>query len=92
MVYDEVLEKIVPTYPYENYPDVSLGDFLSSELNHYLKAKQITIDRNEFNQKDKVIRWLNKQHPYLNMIGSEKLTDVSVQGKPIEKVMTLCTL
>jgi hypothetical protein len=81
VIYNEILEKKIPTYPYENYPDVSLGEFLSVEFNHYLQSKNLSLNRNEFNQKDKVIHWLNKQHPYLNMISCENLTDVSVQGK-----------
>ncbi len=85
-IYNEILEKIIPTYPYENYPDVSLGEILTTELNQYLQLKKLSLDKNEFNHKEKVLHWLNKQHPHLNMIGCEKLTDVSVQGRLVFEV------
>jgi hypothetical protein len=80
-IYNDILEKKLPTYPYENYPDLSLGEFISEEFDQYLQLKKLTIEKDEINQKEKVIDWLSKQHPYLNTIGCEKLTDVSVQGK-----------
>jgi hypothetical protein len=80
-IYDEILEKKVPTYPYLNYPDLSLDIFLSTEFNQYLQLQKLLFDKNEINQREKVIKWLSKQHPYLNMIGCDKLTEVSVQGK-----------
>ncbi|CAF0719718.1 unnamed protein product [Adineta ricciae] len=79
-IYDEILEKKVPTYPYENYPDLSLGEFILAEFDQYLQLKKVSLDKNEIDQREKVIDWLGKQHPVLNTIGSEKLTDVSVQG------------
>ncbi|CAF1158250.1 unnamed protein product [Rotaria sordida] len=79
-IYDEILEKKVPTYPYENYPDLSLGEFISAELEQYIKMKTLTLDKDEIDEQQKVINWLSKQHPYLNAIGCNKLTDVSVQG------------
>jgi hypothetical protein len=75
-IYNNILEKKVPTYPYENYSDISLGEFLSKEFNQYLQ-----FDKDEFHEKEKVIHWLRKQHSYLNRISCDKLTDVSVQGK-----------
>ncbi|CAF2351528.1 unnamed protein product [Rotaria sp. Silwood2] len=80
-VYDEILEKKVPTYPYENYPDLSLGEFISAEFEQYITMKKLTLDKDELDEQQKVIDWLSKQHPYLNTIGCNKLTDVSVQGK-----------
>ncbi|CAF2827921.1 unnamed protein product [Rotaria sp. Silwood2] len=79
-VYDEILEKKVPTYPYENYPDLSLGEFISAEFEQYITMKKLTLDKDELDEQQKVIDWLSKQHPYLNTIGCNKLTDVSVQG------------
>jgi hypothetical protein len=79
-IYDEILEKKVPTYPYENYPDLSLGEFITAELEQYIKLKKLTLDEDELDEREKVSEWLSKQHPYLNIIGSNKLTDVSVQG------------
>ncbi len=79
-IYDEILEKKVPTYPYENYPDLSLGDFVSAEFEQYIQLKKLTLDENELDELEKVIDWLTKQHPYLNTISCNKLTDVSVQG------------
>ncbi len=79
-IYDEILEKKVPTYPYLNYPDLSLDTFVSTEFNQYLQLKKLLFDKNNINQREKVINWLSKHHPYLNTIGCEKLTEVSVQG------------
>ncbi|CAF1127976.1 unnamed protein product [Adineta steineri] len=79
-IYDEILKKKVPTYPYENYPDSSLGEFISTELDQYVQSKKVSLEKNEIDQIEKVIDWLSKQHSYLNTIGCEKLTDVSVQG------------
>ena len=79
-IYDEILEKKVPTYPYENYPDLSLGEFILAEFDQYLQLKKVSLDKNEIDQREKVVDWLGKQHPVLNTIGSEQLTDVSVQG------------
>ena len=70
----------MPIYPYENYPDLSLGEFISTEFHQYLQAKKLSFEDDEVNQKEKVIDWMSKQHPYLNTIGCEKLTDVSIQG------------
>jgi hypothetical protein len=75
-IYDKILEKKIPTYP-----DLSLGEFLSTESDHYLQLKQFVFHQDEINQREKVFHWLNKQHSYLNLIGCEKLTEVSVQGK-----------
>ena len=80
-IYDEILEKKVPTYPYENYPDLSLGEFVSAEFEQYLQMKLLTLDQEEIDERRKVIHWLNKQHPHLTNVASNKLTDVSVQGK-----------
>jgi len=79
-IFDEILEKKIPTYPYENYPYISLGEFLSTELNDYLQVTRAALDDDEINQREKVIDWFSKQHSCLNMIGCEKLIDVSVQG------------
>ena len=79
-IYDEILEKQVPTYPYENYPDLSLGEFVSAEFEQYIEMKKSTLDNDEIDERRKVIDWLSKSHPYLNMISCNKLTDVSVQG------------
>lgn len=79
-VYDEILEKKVPTYPYENYPDLSLGDFISAEFEQYIEMKKLSLDKDELDERRKVIDWLAKQHPYLSAISCNKLTDVSVQG------------
>ncbi|UJR21809.1 hypothetical protein I4U23_024887 [Adineta vaga] len=79
-IYDEILEKKVPTYPYENYPDLSLGEFILTEFDQYFQLKKVALDKNEIDQREKVIDWLSKQHPILNGIGCEKLMDVSVQG------------
>lgn len=80
-VYDEILEKKVPTYPYENYPDVSLGEFIRTEFEQYLQSKKSALDESEIAQREKVIDWLDKQHPFLDALGCQRLTDVSVQGK-----------
>ncbi len=80
-IYDEILEKRVPTYPYENYPDLSLGEFIAAEFDEYIQLKKLTLDKDELNERQKVIDWLGKQHLYLNKIGCNKLTDVSIQGK-----------
>ena len=80
-IYDEVLEKKLPTYPYENYPDLSLGEFIVAEFEQYLKLKESTLDTEELDERQKVIDWLGKQHPYLKSIACNQLTDVSVQGK-----------
>jgi hypothetical protein len=80
-IYDEILEKKVPTYPYENYPDLSLGEFITAEFDQYIKLKKLTLENDELDERQKVINWLTKQHPYLNTISCNKLTDVSVQGK-----------
>ena len=80
-IYDELLEKKVPTYPYENYPDLPLGEFLWAEFDQYIRLKKATLDKDELNERQKVIDWLAQQHPYLNTIGCNKLTDVSIQGK-----------
>ncbi|CAF1378465.1 unnamed protein product [Rotaria magnacalcarata] len=79
-VYDEILEKKVAAYPYENYPDISLGEFVSAEIEQYINIKKVILDKDELDEQQKVIDWLSKQHPYLNTIGCNKLTDVSVQG------------
>lgn len=79
-VYDDILEKKVPTYPYENYPDLSLGEFISSEIEQYIKLKKLKLDEDELDEREKVFDWLSKQHPYINTLSSNKLTDVSVQG------------
>ena len=79
-IYDEILEKKVPTYPYENYPDLSLGEFISAEFEHYFKLNTANLDSEELDQRRKVLHWLDKQHPYLNTIACNKLADVSVQG------------
>jgi hypothetical protein len=79
-IYDDILKKQIPTYPYEHYPDVSLGEFLTTELNQYLQLKKISFDKDELYQRKKVLKWFRKHHSYLNMISCEKLTDVSVQG------------
>lgn len=79
-IYDEILEKKVPTYPYENYPDLSLGEFVSAEFEQYINLKKLTLDNEEIDERRKVIDWLTKHHPYLNTIGCNRLTDVSVQG------------
>lgn len=79
-IFDEILEKKIPTYPYENYPDISLGEFLNTELNDYLQLTRSSLDDEEINQREKIIDWFSKQHPSLSMIGCEKLIDVSVQG------------
>ncbi|CAF5094330.1 unnamed protein product, partial [Rotaria magnacalcarata] len=42
--------------------------------------KKVILDKDELDEQQKVIDWLSKQHPYLNTIGCNKLTDVSVQG------------
>jgi len=80
-IYDGILEKRVPTYPYENYPDLSLGEFIAAEFDEYIQLKKLTLDKDELNERQKVIDWLGKQHLYLNKIGCNKLTDVSIQGK-----------
>jgi hypothetical protein len=80
-IYDEILEKRVPTYPYENYPDLSLGEFVAAEFDEYIQLKKLILDKDELNERQKVIDWLGKQHLYLNKIGCNKLTDVSIQGK-----------
>jgi hypothetical protein len=80
-IYDEILEKKLPTYPYENYPDLSLGEFIMAEFEQYLKLKELTLDTEEVDERQKVIDWLGKQHPYLKSIACNQLTDVSVQGK-----------
>lgn len=80
-IYDEILEKKVPTYPYENYPDLSLGEFVSAEFEQYLQMKMATLDQDEIDERRKVLHWLNKQHPHLTTLAANKLTDVSVQGK-----------
>lgn len=82
-IYDEMLEKKVPTYPYENYPDLSLGEFMTAEFDQYIKLKKLTLENDELDERRKVIDWLTKQHPYLNTISCNKLTDVSVQGKSL---------
>ncbi|CAF3912273.1 unnamed protein product [Adineta steineri] len=79
-VYDEILEKKVAAYPYENYPDISLGEFISSEFHQYLTLKKPLLDEDEVDEREKVINWLTKQHPYLNTIGSNQLNHLSVQG------------
>ncbi|CAF1286180.1 unnamed protein product [Adineta ricciae] len=79
-VYDEILEKKVPTYPYENYPDLSLGEFIWAEFDQYMTFKKSILEKEELDERQKVINWLHKQHPCLNMIGCNRLTDVSVQG------------
>jgi hypothetical protein len=81
----------VPTYPYENYPDLSLGEFISAEFDQYIKLKELTLDKDELDERQKVIDWLTKQHPYLNTISCNKLTDVSVQGKYNELIILLET-
>ncbi|CAF4425396.1 unnamed protein product, partial [Adineta steineri] len=79
-VYDEILEKKVAAYPYENYPDISLGEFISSEFHQYLTLKKPLLGEDEVDEREKVINWLTKQHPYLNTIGSNQLNHLSVQG------------
>jgi hypothetical protein len=80
-IYDEILEKKVPTYPYENYPDISLGEFISAEIEQYFQMKMLTLDQDELDERRKVVHWLNKQHPYLHTLAFNQLTDVSVQGR-----------
>ena len=80
-VYDEILEKKVPTYPYENYPDLSLGQFIWTESDQYITFKKSILEKEELDERQKVINWIHKQHPCLNTIGCNRLTDVSVQGK-----------
>ncbi|UJR27805.1 hypothetical protein I4U23_009074 [Adineta vaga] len=79
-IYDEILEKKVPTYPYENYPDLSLGEFIWAEFDQYMTFKKSALEKDELDERQKVIDWLHKQHPYLDTIGCNRLTDVSVQG------------
>ncbi|CAF4990219.1 unnamed protein product, partial [Rotaria socialis] len=49
-VYDEILEKKVAAYPYENYPDISLGEFVSAEIEQYIKIKNVTLDKDELDE------------------------------------------
>jgi len=55
-------------------------------LNQYLELKQSSFDKDEINEREKAIDWLNKRHPLLNMIGCGKLNDVSVQGKILDTI------
>lgn len=80
-IYQEILEKKIPTYPYENYPDISLGELIGTEMNEYLRMNKSSLDDEELNQREIVIDWFTKQHQCLSMIGCEKLSDVSVQGE-----------
>ena len=84
-IYDEILEKKVPTYPYENYPDLSLGEFVSAEFEQYFQLNTANLDSEEIDQRRKVLHWLDKQHPLLNSMACNKLADVSVQGKRKKK-------
>ena len=80
-VYDEILEKKLPTYPYENYPDISIGEFISAEFEQYFEMKKPRLDNEDLDERRKVLHWLNKQHPYLSTIPCNNLSEVSVQGK-----------
>jgi len=60
---------------------LSLGEFISAEFEQYIEVKKLSLDEDELDERRKVIDWLTKQHPYLNTISCNKLTDVSVQGK-----------
>ena len=57
------------------------GEFVSAEFEQYLQMKMATLDQDEIDERRKVLHWLNKQHPHLTTLASNKLTDVSVQGK-----------
>lgn len=70
----------MPSYPYENYPDISLGEFLSTDINHYLQLKKCSLNSKEYIRREKVIHWLEKEHQAFQMLSSDKLTDVSLQG------------
>lgn len=90
-IYDEILEKKIPTYPYENYPDISLGDFISAEFEEYFQMKKPRLDQNDIDERRRVIHWLNKKHPFFSSIPSNNLNEVSVQGR-VKKVVRLIFL
>ena len=86
-IYEENFQRKMPCYPYENYPDMSLGEFLSRDINHYLQVKKFSLNQREFHRREKVMHWLEKEHHAFHMLTSEKLTDVSLQGDLTRRIL-----
>lgn len=60
---------------------MSLGEFLSRDINHYLQVKKSSLNQREFHRREKVLHWLEKERHTFHMLTSENLTDVSLQGE-----------